>query len=215
MKPLLDSISSELSRSIYGVSQKREYGESELIFDERDEAKFLPIVISGRVKMAHVFETGKELIIGIFNDNEMFAVPPVFDGVAYPASAYAMTPTVLLLMDRARFLDMLRSSDEFAFRVIGWMCDMLRDKTATIQNLARSSPEHRVGNVLMKLAEMQIDGSPIKIPVRRQDVAEMASLTTETTIRVTKRLADRGIIRIVRGKIVIDDLEPLRQFLGD
>lgn len=186
-----------------------------MIFDEQDDAKFLPIVISGRVKMAHVFETGKELIIGIFGDNEMFAVPPVFDGVAYPASAYAMTPVVLLLMERADFLALLRNSDEFAFRVIGWMCEMLREKTATIQNLARSSPDHRVGNVLMKLAEKHGGTTPIMIPVRRQDIAEMASLTTETTIRVTRRLAERQIIRIVKGKIVIDDLRPLRRFLGE
>jgi hypothetical protein len=42
----------------------------------------------------------------------------------------------------------------------------------------------------------------------------MAGLTTETTIRVIRKLAEMDIIRIQRGKIFVDDLKPLRKFLS-
>ncbi len=38
----------------------------------------------------------------------------------------------------------------------------------------------------------------------------MAGLTVETTIRSIRKLADRGHLRIVRGKIHIDSTEPLK-----
>ena len=92
---------------------------------------------------------------------------------------------------------------------------MLREKTAAIQNLATASPEHRAGNVIVRLSKNENNQTePITITVRRQDIAEMAGLTTETTIRAIRKLADKNLIRIERGKIFIDDLEPLREFLA-
>lgn len=214
MKPLLDQISDELRAELERLASIRRFDDGQLIFAAFEDAAFLPIVVSGKVKMLHVFENGKEVIIGIFGDGEMFAVPPVFDGAPYPASAYAMETTKLMLLRREDFLALLRKSDEFALAVIGWTCDMLRDKTATIQNLATASPDQRVANVLLKLSEKDGNGGPVKINVRRQDIAEMAGLTTETTIRVTKRLSERGLISIVRGKIIIEEADRLRDFLG-
>ena len=164
--------------------------------------------------MIHFLELGKEVIIGIFEAGEMFAVPPVFDGKSYPSTAVAMEETVLLLLQRRVFLDLLRESDEFAFAVIGWMSEMLREKTQTIQNLAMASPDHRVAAILLKLAQKDAALLPVKISLRREDIAKMAGLTTETTIRVVRRLAKRELVAIVHGKIIVESTGPLQRFLG-
>lgn len=192
------------------------YGPNEEIFGEGEDASFLPVVLSGKVKMVRFPEVGKEVIISIFGKEEMFAIPPVFDGGPYPATAIAMKETELLLIYREDFLRLLRESHEFAFAVIGWMCEMLREKTSVIKNLATASPEHRIGNIILRLAEKQNAGSgkSVKIALRRQDIAEMAGLTTETTIRAALRLAEKELIRIVRGKIILDDARSLKEFLS-
>ena len=92
---------------------------------------------------------------------------------------------------------------------------MLREKTATIQNLATASPEYRTANVLLRLSNKELhENAPIKISLRRQDIAEMAGLTTETTIRAVRRLADKEITKIRQGKIFIENVEFLRDFLS-
>ena len=90
---------------------------------------------------------------------------------------------------------------------------MLREKTATIQNLSTASPEHRVGNVLLRIAKDEGDVFPLRITLRREDIANMAGLTTETTIRVIRRLAKRGFLNIDHGKIIIDDNTGLVQLV--
>ena len=177
MKPLLGNISQELTATLTKRSRKREFAPDEEIFAEGDDAVFLPIVVSGRTKMVHFQESGKEVIIGIFGAGEMFAVPPVIDGKKYPAAALAMEKTNLLLLGRPEFLQLIKESSEFAFAIIEWMSAMLRDKTATIQNLATASPEHRVGNVLLKVVKGE-PRFPIRISLRREDIANMAGLTT-------------------------------------
>jgi CRP/FNR family transcriptional regulator len=213
MKPLLESVSSEVIQLLQARGRKRRFSENEEVFAGGDDALFLPIVVSGTVKMIHFLEPGKEVIVGIFQTGEMFALPPVFDGGKYPATAIAMKDTELLLIGRADFLKLLRSSSDFAFAVIAWMSDMLRDKTATIQNLATASPQHRVGHILLKLAEKQNGTDPTKITLRRQDIARMAGLTTETAIRAIRKLADRELITISHGKIIVQDTAPLTKYL--
>ena len=213
MKPLLGNISAELTNVLEKRGNKHTFRENEEIFAEAEQAEFLPIVLTGSVKMIHFLEPGKEVIIGIFQAGEMFAVPPVFDGGKYPATVVAMEKSRLLLLQRTHFLDLLRESDEFAFAVIEWMCAMLREKTATIQNLATASPEHRVGHVLLKLAEKESGHVPVRIALRRQDIANIAGLTTETTIRVIRKLAEKDLVKIINGKIILDDIDRLRHHL--
>jgi CRP-like cAMP-binding protein len=214
VKPLLQNISGGLAELLERRGRERVFAEDEEIFAEGDSADFLPIILSGRIKMVQYPEVGKEVILGIFESGEMFAVPPVFDGKKYPSTAVAMEQTELLVLKREIFLDLIRESDEFAFAIIDWMCAMLREKTATIQNLAVASPEHRVGHVLLKLAAREDGGGPVKIALRRQDIAKMAGLTTETTIRAVRKLAERGLVRIDHGKVMIDATEPLSDYLA-
>ena len=213
MKTKVDKASPELSKSFQKLGHVRHFGAGEQIFAANESAEFLPIVRSGKVKMVHNLADGKEVIVGIFAKGEMFAVPPVFDGLKYPASAFAMEKTELLILPRDHVLGLIRDSHEFAFAIISWTCEMLREKTATIQNLARSSPEHRIAAVLLRLIGDESE-LPAKIALRRQDIAEMSNLTTETTIRAAKRLAQMELIEIVHGKIIVDDVEPLRRFVG-
>ncbi|MBP6003835.1 MAG: Crp/Fnr family transcriptional regulator [Pyrinomonadaceae bacterium] len=211
MTPLLDSINQDLITELRKFGRTHKFNENEEIFAGGDNADFLPVVLSGKVKMINFLEPGKEVIIGIFGKGEMFAIPPVFDGGRYPATAIAMERTDLLMIARSDFLDLIRRSSELAFAVIEWTCAMLREKTATIQNLATASPDHRIGNVLIKLASGNTDDSPVKITLRREDIAKMAGLTTETTIRVIRRLAELRMVRIDHGKIFIDDISKLKR----
>lgn len=216
MKPLLEITGGDLFESLKKAGRTKIYNAGEEIFAEGEPACFLPIVLAGKIKMIRSLEVGKEVIVGIFTQGEMFAVPPVFDGEPYPATAIAVEKTKLLLIRREDFLRLLKESAEFTFAVIGWMCEMLREKTETIKNLATASPEHRAGRVLLKMAKKDgLENEAVKISLRRQDIAEMAGLTTETTIRAIRQLAAKNLVRIERGKIIIDDLARLREFLSD
>ncbi len=211
MQPFLKKISSELSEKLKTRGHLRTFYEDEIIFDAGNKAEVLPIIVSGKVKMVRFPELGKEIIIGIFQSGEMFAIPPVLDGGRYPATAIALEETKLLLIYRKDFLRLMQTEAELSANVTLLMCGLLRETTATIQNLATSSPEQRIANVLLQLAKKESGG---KITLRRQDIAEMAGLTTETTIRVIRKLADKDLVKIVRGKIFIEESERLRDFVS-
>jgi CRP-like cAMP-binding protein len=210
MKPVLEIVSPELLKNIHKLGNKKSFFESEVVFAEGEKCDYLPIVLSGKVKMVRYPELGKEFIIGFFGKGEIFAIPPAMDGKSFPATCVAVEDSSLLFMPRQRFLKLMEESSEFSSLIIGKMCGLMRETAETINNLANSSPEHRIGNVLLKLAK----NKPAKITLRRQDIADMAGLTTETTIRTVKRLEEKELLTIIRGKIILEHPERLHDFLG-
>lgn len=210
MTPLLELASPDLVERLFKYGHKKTYWDMDIIFAEGEKAEFLPIVLSGKVKMVRYPDIGKEFIIGFFADGEVFAIPPAMDGKNYPATCVAVENSKLLVLPRTNFQKLMAESIEFSTIIVDKMCGLLRETAETINNLATSSPEHRVGNILLRLAK----NKPTKINLRRQDIADMAGLTTETTIRVIKRLQEKGLLQIVKGKIFLEQPECLRKFLS-
>lgn len=210
---MLQELTEELCDKIYKLGVKRTYVENEQIFSEGDEAGFLPIVVEGLVKMVRYPEPGKEVMIGFFGPGEVFAIPPALDGKRFPATAIAKEKTQLIILPRPVFLKLMNESSEFSSILMERMCGLLRNHTATVQILATSSAEHRVGSVLLRLADGKNGGGSFEIPFRRQEIAEMSGLTIETTIRSVRKLEKQGYLKIVKRKIVLEDTGPLKKML--
>jgi CRP-like cAMP-binding protein len=210
---MIQNINEDVCQKLQKSGIKKTYAKDELIFSEGETADFLPIVCSGCVKMVRYPEPGKEVIIGIFRAGEIFAIAPALDGKRFPATAIAKEKTRLLILPRASFLKLMQESSDFAAVLMTRMCGLLRDRTATVQILATSSAEHRVGSVLLRLANSVNTNCPLEIPFRRQEIAEMSGLTIETTIRSVRKLEKRGLLKIVNRKIILETLEPLKKSL--
>ncbi len=206
--------SEKLVSEILEIGRSKTFQSGEEVFVEGELAEFLPIVVDGKVKVVRFLDRGKEVIINVFQNGEIFAIPPVIDGKNYPATAIAIEKTKMLLIYRQDFLRLRETSEEFSTMTVERMCGLLRETTASLTNLVNASPERRVGNVLLRLAKKEDCTAPIKITLRRQDIADMAGLTTETTIRAVRKLGDKGLLKIVHGKIILEDLSPLEEYLS-
>ncbi|REJ75528.1 MAG: Crp/Fnr family transcriptional regulator [Acidobacteria bacterium] len=213
MTPFLETISSDLRSVLEGRCLERRYPSGKVIFLEGDEPKFLPIVRDGRVKLVRQPDDGKEMIIGMFSRGEVFAIPPALDGKRFPATAIAMEQTDLLQLPVGELKGLLDESDEFSGLIMNAMCGILRDRAETVRIHNTPSSEARVATVLLNLVEESRQKLPVKIVLRRQDIAEIAGITTETCIRAIRKMHRNGLLRIDRGKIFIDDRASLESLL--
>lgn len=202
-------LDAKLTKILAEKSSARRFSAGEIVFSEGDDATFLPFVRSGRIKMVRYPELGKEIIVGTFGADEVFAIPPALDGKSFPATAVAMEESELLFMPSADFKALMGSSQDFSAVILEQMCDILRQKADTVRILATPSAEQRIAGVLISIVGEMDDPGPRRIDHRRQDIADMAGLTIETTIRSIRRMAARDLFRIVHGKIYIDSPEPL------
>lgn len=203
---LFSSLNEDELAELSKLAIERNFKLDEFVFWEGDASNYFYIVVEGRIKIAKYSSSGKEFIIAFFGPGEMFGEVAVFEDKPYPASAQAVADTKVLVIKKDDFLSFLATRPQVALEIINVLGGRLRDAQSRLKDLAGERVEQRIAMTLLMLSAKL---GPT-LPFTRQEIANMAGTTTETAIRVTSQLKERGIIRSVRGKIIILDETKLR-----
>jgi len=203
---IFSSLNEEELSELAGLSIERSFQPNEFIFWEGDEADYFYVIAQGRIKVVKHASSGKEFIIAFFEPGEMFGEVAVFEGKPYPASTQVISASKVLGINRQNFLDFLATRPKVALRIINILGGRLRDAQGRLKDLAGERVEQRLARILLMLASRMGN----TLPFTRQELADMAGMTTETAIRLTGGLSERGIIRTSRGQLVILDEAKLR-----
>ncbi len=203
---IFSGLSENELQTLVRLATERGYQSNEFIFWEGDAPDYFYVVASGRVKAVKHSSTGKDFSIAFFGPGEMFGEVAVFENKPYPTSAQAVTGTRVLAIKKDDFLHFLAGRPQVALTIIHVLGSRLRDAANRLKDLAGERVEQRLARILLMLSAKL--GKTL--PFTRQEIADMAGTTTETTIRLTTLLKERGIISTVRGKITIDDELKLR-----
>lgn len=203
---IFSSLSQREMEALSRLVIERSFPPDEFIFWEGDAPDYFYIVASGRVKVVKHSSSGKDFIIAFFGPGEMFGEVAVFENKPYPASAQAVTGTRVLAIRKDDLLKFLAGHPQVALSIINVLGGRLRDAANRLKDLAGERVEQRLARILLMLSAKL--GKIL--PFTRQEIADMAGTTTETAIRLTTQLKERGIISTVRGKITIVDELKLR-----
>ena len=203
---IFSSLNEEELSGLVDLAVERSFQPDEFIFWEDDEPDYFYVIAKGRIKVVKHSSSGKEFIIAFFGPGEMFGEVAVFEGKPYPASAQAISASKVLGIKRQNFLDFLATRPQVALRIINILGGRLRDAQGRLKDLAGERVEQRLARILLMLASRMGN----TLPFTRQELADMAGMTTETAIRLTSQLRERGIIRSFRGQLIILDEVKLR-----
>ncbi len=110
-----------------------------------------------------------------------------------------MNETTVLCIAKEDFLSFVNKYPVVATKFISILGRVLNSAYERLTDIAGEVVYQRVFNVLYMLHFKFGD----TIPITREEIAEMAGTTTETTIRVLSKLKSLGIIDSKRGHIVI------------
>jgi CRP/FNR family transcriptional regulator, nitrogen oxide reductase regulator len=193
--------------AIADLFMAKDFDKGESIFHEGDQSDRFWIVESGKVKIVKHSDTGKDLLVGVISAGEMFGEVAVLSHEPYPATAEAMEQTKALSLGRREFVDLVKRNPNIALQMINELGKRLKDAHEMMRSLALERVERRIAHILLKLAEkigsQGPEGIVINTPLTRQDIADMAGTTVETSIRVMSKLSKDGIVKSSGGRIVI------------
>jgi CRP/FNR family cyclic AMP-dependent transcriptional regulator len=112
-----------------GLSKFRQsYRKSEVIFKEGSAGSEMYLIHSGRVLLSVRQNETQEVPLVVLNPGDFFGEMALVDDSPRSATASAVEDdTELIVMDRARFLFMVRQQPEFALSLMHTLCRRLRD----------------------------------------------------------------------------------------
>lgn len=208
----------ELDR-LYSLCSTERFSKGDYIFLECDPPRSLYVLVKGEVKLLKQTDDGREMIVEMVYPGEIFGEEAVFDGQPYPLTAQALEDVEVLSISRSDFFTFLRDNPDLALEIITELGSRLREAQNTIRALAMERVEWRIARVLLMLARKagvkEKEGVSIDLPLTRQDIADMAGTTVETTIRVLSNLKKLGLVDTEKGKIVLRDRARLEEMVSE
>lgn len=214
--PLFASLADDELAGIASMFTEQMVEKDELVFFEGDPPLWVYIVIEGRIKLLKYSEDGKAVILHLLNAGEMFGGVAAFGRRPYPFTAQALIPSLVLKVSGPDFYQIMERYPEVSNQVVRELAARLIEAHETTKNLAVERVDQRIAHTVLKLASRS-NGDDLQrvidVPLTRQDIAEMAGTTVETTIRIFSKWRKAGIVGSQNGKVVIYDpkrLEAIR-----
>lgn len=209
---LFSGLGPERIREIAQISTVRAYSRDETLFSEGDPAKSLYILIEGVVHLVKSSPEGKEQIIRIVKNGEVFAEAAVFSGENYPATAVSKANSELLLIDKEKFVKYVALNPQVAFHIIGVMARLLRHLNELLSDLTLGSVMTRLAAYLVCMLKHK--GKKFIIESSKRELASSLGTVPETLSRNLKTLKKRGLIDVKGAWITIKDPKELEILAG-
>ena len=107
---------------------RQRYQKSEVIFEEGSTGSEMYLIYSGRVLLLVRQNETQQTPLVVLNPGDFFGEMALVDDSPRSATASAIEEdTELIVMDRARFMFMVRQQPEFALSLMHTLCQRLRD----------------------------------------------------------------------------------------
>jgi len=215
---LFEDLSEEELKEVARYIQVKDFAKGEYIFFEEEAEPGIFILTEGLVKLIKETNDGRSIIVRLVFPGEVFGWIEWGSSVPkFKYTAMAALPSRLLYISNRDFIELAIKYPAVAIKLT---CDATHNLLQTyevLKSIASGKVEERIARLILELAEkagQKKNGSiVIKLPLTRQDIAEMTGTTVETTIRVMSRWKKQGIINTERGYIEIINKEELEKLL--
>ena len=184
-----------------GRCREVSFGQGEFVFREGASPEALFVVARGRIKVLKHSSRDKELIVGFFGPREIVGEVAVFEDRPYPASAEVVEAATLVVVPRDEFVAFLSRRPQVALRIIRLLSERLRTAQGRLRDSTTELAQQRLARLLLMLLRRM---GP-RLPFSREELGQMAGLTTETVSRQISELARMGVLHPGRRELVIAD----------
>src|ERR1035437_8707477 len=185
-----------------------EYGRGETIFRQGDACEDVMYVQSGGVKLSVVSKTGREAVVAMLGPGDFFGEGCLAGQAVRMGSATAITPSVILLVAKAKMVRLLHKQHALSDRFIAHMLSRnIRIEEDLIDQLFNSS-ERRLARALLLLARYGKQDTPVRaVPkISQETLAEMVGTTRSRVNFFMKKFERLGFIDYKDGLKVNNSL---------
>jgi CRP-like cAMP-binding protein/CheY-like chemotaxis protein len=214
----LDSIGSMISKTsglqemakVVAQRKIRIIKKKQVIYYEGDVISGIYLVVHGKVKTFKVTPDGRELMVGIFTDDQYFGIPSLLLNEPHAETAEAMEDTSICMLPKELMDDLLGKYPDIGRQFIKILSNNLLEREQNLLQMAYFSVRKRLAEVLIRLYKQEQNIDPLNIKVSRDNLAALAGMATETVSRILSDFKSEKIIERKGSQIQILNLRLLQ-----
>jgi CRP-like cAMP-binding protein/CheY-like chemotaxis protein len=190
------------------------YGKKQTLYQEGKRPRYLFYLVKGKVKGIKNHEDGKEYITDLFSEGDFIGYSALIEDKNYDDSAVVLEEAEVMQIPRDDFHQMVFGDLNIAAKFIRIITQNVKVKEERLLSLAYSSLRKRVAKALVDIHnKFNALGENKPIEISREDIAHYVGTATESLIRTLSDFKAEKLIEIREGKILIVNLEKLKNLL--
>jgi CRP-like cAMP-binding protein len=189
----------------------------EVIFRVGSPGDIMMAVVTGTVRIVATSPQGKEIVLGDLKAGEVFGEIALLDGGERSADAVALTKCELLALERRDLMAALQRNPEACLRLLELVCKRLRETDERITEIAFFELPVRLAKVLLRTAAAPgaaARATNPKVALSQRELGNMIGGTRESVNRCLRDWQRRGIIRLAKGWIILENAAALTELAG-
>lgn len=206
---LLREMPIDLLDSLSSIAINRKVVNGEMLFVQNQKASGFYLIDSGQIKIYRMAPDGREQIIHLFGEGEIFGEVPVFQGTAYPAYAQATAKSEIIYFGRDEFLDLGKKQPEILLSLLAILSMRLRNFVELIDDFSLKDVTSRLAKYLCKHCA-GCDSRKVSLPISKTELAANLGTIPATLSRTFKKLQELDIIKVKGNRIEIVNCETLK-----
>ncbi|MDP6951496.1 MAG: Crp/Fnr family transcriptional regulator [Alphaproteobacteria bacterium] len=211
---LLSGVAPEALQRLGQGCMWRRYKRGEEIVARDSDSRDLFLVVTGSVEVANFSTTGREIAYATIPAGEYFGELSAIDNLPRSATVSAAEGSLLAVVPRTLFLDLMRDEPDAALKVMSRLARIIRICDDRIMDLSTLGAVQRVYIELLRICgpDPAVPNLWSVYPMPTQsDIAARASTTRETVARVISQLTQDEIIQRKGRTLYINDRERLQE----
>jgi len=203
--PLFVGFPDDVLSSVARVAMMRRFPRGQSVVRAGDRTDYVYFVLTGSLKVVVSDEDGREVILSILGQGELFGEMGMFGEQPRSASVVAVVAADLVMISKQDFRQLMQENFEVAWRIMCNLAERLRNADRKIESLALMDVYGRVAGLLIEMAE-DVDGETVVVrKISKQDIAKMIGASREMVSRVMKDLGQQGLIEETSQGIILRD----------
>jgi len=175
------------------------YSKGENIFKQGAFATYVIYIQSGLVKVHLQTAPNKRVNIRIARPGDYLAISSLFGEEFYTYSAVALNEAEICMIDKEGLKQLLLSNKDFALSITTQNIRCEGFLFNLISSISQKQMRGKLATALLYLSSADFVKEDIFRHLSRQDIAEFASITTESAIRYLKEFEKEGMV-LLKGK---------------
>ena len=192
-------------REIAAMTTVKSVGPGEYLFRESGPVRGFYVVLRGCLKLHRVFLSGHEQIIHIYRPGETLAEESLTCPAGHIADASAIEDSVVLVVRRQEFLQVLRRRPELTLRVLRSLDCQLQRMVRLLDDLTLKDVRTRVATWFLRQCDNPTGRLPerIELPLTKRLLASELGTTSETFSRTLASLRDERLVDLDRKAVIL------------
>lgn len=184
----------------------------EVIFREGEHPKGLISLSRGKVKVFVEGVAGRDQIVRLARPVGFIGYRALFAEETHKATAVAIEDSIICIIDKKSLFNVMAENSKLTMSIIRAFATELGFTISRTVTLTQKHLRGRLAEALLCLKDTygtEKDGATLKAHFNREDIANLASMTTSNAIRTLSSFAQEGIIELEGKLIRIADHEKL------